>query len=258
MKHIQIIALATVLAVSFGCDPAPKETPTTQQPGTTAASTQVTSKDVGAPVTPVLPANLQHDGYRYYGLSRTEPMYYDVTVDNGGGSNPPQVAGQSIAFEGMDAGKAKFVINRTGALSRLGSMHVVVDPKGVTIVSTSPGKMDGTQLDMPANPTPGTTWKSDYKIDFYKSDAMPEGGTSTAHLTDKIVGVQKVTTKAGTFDALLVESNENDLLNGKPATIHSQSWYVKDRGLVKMVVDTKQANGSATMTIEEVPDSESK
>lgn len=268
MKQRQIVAMIGALALCFGCTQnkpdasaagATKPDSTNLAAGTSLSKPDTNKVDTDAPVTPVVPAAIQSDGYHYYGLTRTEPMNYVVTVSNATGDQPSQAAAQSVKFEGMDGDKAKFVIRRTGALEPLGSMHVLVDTKGITIASTSPGTLKGSPLDLPADVKPGTTWKSDYTIDFDKSTAMPEGGSSTAHSTTKIVGVEKVTTKAGTFDALLVESNEDDMLNGKPATIHSQTWYVKDRGPVKMVVATQQAGSqSGTMTIEEAPDTASK
>ncbi len=265
MKNRQIVAMIGALALCFGCTQdkpdasVAKGGSSNMTTGASLSKPSTNKVDTDAPVTPVLPAAIQSDGYHYYGLTRTEPMNYVVTVSNASGDQPPQNAAQSVKFEGMDGDKAKFVIHRTGALEPLGSMHVLVDAKGITIASTNPGTLKGTPLDLPADVKPGTTWKSDYTIDFDKSTTMPAGGSSTAHSTTKIVGVQKVTTKAGTFDALLVESNEDDMLNGKPATIHSQTWYVKDRGPVKMVVQTKQPSSqSGTMTIEEAPDTASK
>ena len=233
----------------------------TETTGTPANPAQpLTSKETGAPVAPQIPQELQHDGYRYDGLSKTEPTNYLVTISNSaGGAQEPVTGAQSVSFEGMEAGKAKFVIRRTGALESMGSEHVAVDPSGVIIVSTSPGTLDGNPIEMPAKLAPGSTWKTDYKVTLPKSAQLPAGGTSEDHSTFKVVGTEKVTTKAGTFDALLVESNGNDVLNGQPVSLHTKTWYVKDRGPVKIVLETKQPNNqSGTMTIEAAPDAAEK
>lgn len=260
MKYGQTGAVIGALALCFGCGPKDASTTAVNSEKAPSGQTQpLTSKETGAPVAPDLPANLQHDGYRYDGLSRTDPSNFLVTITNAAGAQEPLTGAQSVSFEGMDGGNAKFVIRRTGALESMGSEHVQVDPKGVTIVSTSPGQLDGTPIEMPANVSVGSTWKTDYKVTLPKSAQLPNGGTSEDHSTFKVVSNEKVTTKAGTFDALLVESNGNDILNGQPVTLHTKTWYVKDRGPVKIVLETKQPNNqTGTMTIEAAPDPASK
>ena len=54
-------------------------------------------------------------------------------------------------------------------------------------------------------------------------------------------------------------SEDDAVQDGQPVDLHTKSWYVKDRGAVKIVLDTKQPNNqTGQMTIEAAPDSTSK
>jgi len=220
---------------------------------TTTATTATQETAPATPAAPAVPANLQNDAYHYYGLSRTTPATYVVTIDKGS----PDTGSETVKFKGMDGGRAKFDIERTGALEQLGSEQVALDDKGVTVMSTTPGTLEGNPLDMPAKLTPGATWKTDYKVTIAATPAAGQTGAKPTvtedHSTFKVVGPQKVTTKAGTFDAILIESDGNDSLNDQNFNLKTQSWYVKDRGPVKILVTTLMGTKATTLTIEAVP-----
>ncbi|MEA2554282.1 MAG: hypothetical protein QOJ65_2458 [Fimbriimonadaceae bacterium] len=228
-----VVALALVAA---GCDQAT----VAQAPGGSAPQN---GSGKNPDPRPLIDPKLQNDAYHYYGLSRTEPMSLVVAVQG----QAPLTGEQTFAYAGVEGGKAKFKVNRTGQLQKMGDEEIWLDDKGITVASTSPGTLEGHPLELPASLTPGTTWKTDYKV------TLPTGG-SEDHSTYKVVGPAKVTTKAGTFDALLIESTGDDILNGTKVKMNTKSWYVKDRGAVKVVVSYKQATGGTqTMTIEEAP-----
>ena len=251
MKGSLTVAIGIATLATFACKK-PVDT-VANAPATSATQSGGTQASTAAPA---IPANLQNDAYHYYGLSRTAPATYVVTIDNGS----PQTGSESVKFKGMDGGHANFDIERTGALEQLGSEQVALDDKGVTVMSTTPGKLEGNPLDMPASLAPGTTWKTDYKVTI--APAAPTTGTDSVkptptvtedHSTFKVVGPQKVTTKAGTFDAILVESDGKDSLNSQNFNLKTQSWYVKDRGPVKIVVTTLMGTKTTALTIEAVP-----
>ncbi len=239
-------SFATAIMVAAFCATAcqkPTDTantePTKPTPGQSQSAAQTSTM-------PPVPAELQNDAYHYYGLSRKAPATYLVTIDKGS----PQTGTETVTYKGMEGGKAKFSIERTGALEQLGSEDVALDDKGVTILATNPGKLEGNPIDMPAKLTPGTSWKTDYKV------TLDQNGSTTVtedHSTFKVVGTQKVTTKEGTFDAILVESEGKDSLNSQSFDLKTQSWYVKDRGPVKITVTTTMAGKSTSLLIEAVP-----
>ena len=206
-------------------------------------SRSTTSGDDVKEAPPQIPANLQNDAFHYYSLSRTEPANYQVTIAD----RAPDTGTETVKFIGMENGKAKFDIDRTGALEQMGSEHVTLDDKGVTIKSTSPGTLQTPFIDMPSSLKPGSHWTTDYTV---KLDGQ---GTLHDHSTFTVVGPQKVTVKAGTFDALLVESTGSDSQDGTNYQIKTQSWYVKDRGAVKIVVSTVRDKKTTTLSIEAVP-----
>ena len=79
---------------------------------------------------------------------------------------------------------------------------------------------------LPAYPTAGNTWGSDPSSRDFAVYGV-NGST-------RIVGVQKVTVPAGTFDALVVASSVNQ--PGFPFGSGTRtSWFAPDKGLVKLV-----------------------
>ena len=223
-------------------------------PATAEANGESTTKDQAA-AAPAIPSNLQNDAYHYLGLNRTEPMTYVVSTLAPGAKDPAvDSGGEVVKFHGMENGKAKFSIDRTGALeSLLGSDTILLDDKGATIASSDSGTVDGNPIDLPATIKAGDSWKTDYSVKLNKSNQLPNGGTSEDHSTFKVVGQQQVKTKLGTFDAMLVESEGNDTLNDQHLTLKTQSWYVKDRGPVKILVTTIAGGQTTTLTIEAAP-----
>lgn len=234
----------------FGCAPKepvanstePVNTPPKEAPGTPPSQEAVTTNAA----LDSIPSELKSDAFYYYGLSATAPIKMAINAPN---AAAPVTGSQTVKFTGMDGGKAKFTISRDGGLAALGSEDVVLDKSGVNAVSSSLGKLKGTSLEMPADLKPGVTWKSDVTLD------MGSNGMAEDHSLFKVVGTQKVTTKVGTYDALLVESHGNQSAAGQKSIADIKFWFVKDRGAVKMEIkNTPAAGGSPTVTtIEEVP-----
>ena len=256
MKKTIISLVLGACVIGVGCQP---PAPSTSSTTTTDSTTKPTDADSSVPTPPPVtlmtgvPANLQNDAYHYYGLSRADSATYNVTIE---GPNMPanvQTGTETVKLLGIVDGKAKFSVVRTGGLAQMGSEVVLLDDKGVNVMSIDPGKLTGKVLDMPATLTPGTTWKTDYKIQLPPAPTMPKGGTSEDHSTFTVVGNQKVTTKAGTFDALYVKETGDDLLNGEPYKLTAEYWYAKDRGTVKILVVTEQKGAKSTITVEAVP-----
>jgi hypothetical protein len=251
MKKIAIGFIFVGCLVIVGCQGAE----TTADKATTGSDTGGNaSKTPGQAANPgaQIPADLQSDAYHYYGLSRPEPATYTVTIEKPGEETKVDTGTETISFEGMDKGRAKFSVARTGALEQMGSMHVALDEKGVSILSTDPGTLVGNPLDMPAHLTKGASWKMDYSLKLPAS-ANSAAGTSEDHSTYTVAGPEKVTTKAGTFDAIKVTSTGNDSLNDIKFTLQTQTWFVKDMGIAKLVMTTNVGGSKSTLTIEATP-----
>lgn len=227
-----------MVAAVAGCG-----SPQTAAQGSAKATTTSTGSSDSSTASQSLPDLLKNDAYEYYGLGRKEPTNLVISVQGGG---EPVTGSQSVEFLGMDNGKARFKIVRSGKLKELGDETVVLGPEGIVAESVSPGELDGHPMELPANLTPGSTWKTDYKV------KQATGETQEDHSTFKVTGPDKVTTSAGTFDAILVESTGDDVLNGSKTKLQTKSWYVKGRGAVKTMFMTTPTGGSTTtMTMEE-------
>jgi len=259
MNKFWIAWIALAASIGAGCHPStstPSSAAAGSNPADQNASTTPATHDqnpnAGSALS-AIPANLQNDAFHYYGLSRTQPLTYVVTrIDASGATSTTGTGAESVKFTGMQNGKALFDIERTGALEPLGSEHVSLDTNGVTVESTDPGQLDSHPLDMPADLKPGANWKTDYKVTIPKTDTAAETN-SADHSVFKVVGTQKVMTKLGNYDAVLVTSEGTDTLNGQSFTLKTQSWYVKDLGAVKITVQTISNNKTTTLQIEAVP-----
>ena len=233
-----------------GTQTAQNPPPKTSEPAATtttgtADNTPDTDNDSG-PSADSIPANFKNDAYHYYGLSRTEPINYVISQ---AGIETTGTGAESVKFAGMDKnGKARFSIVRTGQLAQLPNQDVWLDDKAITVASASPGTLDGHPIELPAKLSPGVTWKTDYKMSL-------SSGTYEDHSTYRVTGPAKVKTKAGTFDAILIESTGDDVENNVKVKVTTKAWYVKDRGAVRTVISSTAPNSkSQTITFEAVPD----
>jgi hypothetical protein len=101
-------------------------------------------------------------------------------------------------------------------------------------------------MELPADPKPGMTWKVHTK-------STNPAAAMDMDMTFKIIGKQKVSTKAGTFpDALLVEQDGVGTLQNQKVRTESQNWYVKGVGLVKATMKNHlPGNKTESLTIQE-------
>src|SRR5262249_38094565 len=143
-----------------------------------------------------LPAALQSDAYRLYGLSSGATRRYRMSDGSGAGA----VGSQRSELLSLDPGSARFRIVRTGALAALGSLDAGLGAGRRHRVGWSNGALGAPALVMPAHLAPGTTWKSEYV-------ETPPGGTPVHYVgTDVVDGPERVRTPAGEFDAVRVST----------------------------------------------------
>ena len=116
----------------------------------------------------------------------------------------------------------------------------------------------GWTLVPPIELAPGATWQS--SVGWSLSQEANGQTLNLTYLTNSAytaVGVERVTTPAGTFDAIRVDNTETIVVSGPPGIFGSTGvtettssltyWYARDVGLVKMMF-----NGDKPMVIEEL------
>jgi hypothetical protein len=234
-----ICALALAL---IGCQgdktDAKTETPARDN-GTPAVATSTTGATAEAPseTKPVsrdqIPADLKTEAYEYFGLSNDKPVDMEYTAT----AQPGLHTGSVITtLTEVKDGKPIFTIERTGGLAGLGTQKVSLEKDGIYVIESDPPILDGPQLQMPSDLTPGKSWKNRIRFD--------QGGTKMdVEMTYTIKGVQKFQTKKGQREGLLVAATGSGTRNGSKLTMESREWHVKGLGPVKAELISKTADG---------------
>ncbi|HVT13372.1 MAG TPA: hypothetical protein VHE55_13985 [Fimbriimonadaceae bacterium] len=184
---------------------------------------------------PVVPDSLKNDAYHWYGLANDKPMKIKMTSSAG----KSFTGTQTFKLVSVADGKAIFEIDRDGDLGdTLGNETLSLEPDGVYTIKSTQIEGDIHNLELPAVLKPGTTFKNKGKDMKMRSKS---GSTEDVGQDEnfKVVGPSKVTTEAGTQDALLVTSTGSMSMGGTTYRIDASIWYVKDKGIVKSVFDMK-------------------
>lgn len=188
--------------------------------------------------------SLRHDGFLYSGLGSDKPVRYRLVRQEGAA---PETGEQVSKLKESQDGRAVYTVERTGGLSVLGTDELLVDSKGVYTTKSSLGEMDSKNLELPAKVEPGATWKERHTL------TQPSGEKVTIESSYKVVGTEKVRTELGTFDALLVTAKGPVEVGSQKMTLSAKTWYVKEKGPVKLVVVQDLGGKKTTMTMEMVP-----
>jgi len=248
MKRLLILGLVAVFAA---CAPKPATTSSTNSAtnSNTAASNTNSAPPAENNVTPtsstpaekkpavplsMLPVELKGDAYEYYGLSNEKPVDMEIDVSPG---NRILTGSVETNLESVENGKAIFHREATGQLASIyGVQELSLEPGGIFVKSMTIGKTGGHDIEMPANLAPGATWTS--------TEDLSTGDQSVkVTSTYKVVGVQKLVTKKGTFDALVITSSGKGILGGRNARMNSKGWYVKGLGNAKLEVEIIYPDG---------------
>lgn len=249
MKNYPLSLLAILAIGCSGSSDAPATTATT---GTDAApKTTATTAPEGTapkPVVSEVPAAVKTDAYSYFGLDNAKTMNVEMRV-----KGRPTITGAVTAkLSKVEGETATYTIERTGGIEAdLGTDTILVDKTGVYIVGTTVGSMTPAKsLQLPSDLKPGASWTTESKVSKTDGTELTENGKYV------VKGTEKLTTKVGTYDALVVTSTGTGTVKvqGKtnPATYNATSYYVKDRGLVKQIINlTLQGQPSNSVTIEE-------
>ncbi len=228
-KTSTVIALASLIAL-FGC-PGPSATePKPGEGGTKTESGKEVPKEVSA--------NLKHEAYQWMGFGRLEPFTYELTRMEGA---PPAEGTQTLSYLAGDDKAAKFQFVRTGGLAQLGDEEFELRPDGIYQTAMPSGALAKPGLLMPADVKTGSSWKSTFDV------AATDGKKFNFDLTNKAERIEKVQTKGGEFDALLIVSTGKiNITEGEKTTsnaVSSKTWYVKGLGHVKMTLEVKLEGG---------------
>lgn len=203
--------------------------------GSSSTSTSNAGKGPTPKTAADIPESLKTDAYHYYGLSNSNPVKMQLTVP---GAKGPQPGEQTIAFKELKDDAAVFLTTRSGSLEGLGTEEVSLEKDGIYILSSTVGDIGGKSLEMPSDLKPGTTWSKPSEV------KRNDGSVSKYDATFKVIGTEKVKTKAGDYDALLITSDGPAEVNGQKLRMKSKNWYAKDVGVVKVEIETAPTKGS--------------
>ncbi|MCU0316218.1 MAG: hypothetical protein MUC92_06470 [Fimbriimonadaceae bacterium] len=238
-KFLLPTTVLLILAFLAGCaNQQAAGTATPEKPAAGASTTPTTPEP--APDPSAIPAELRHDALAYYGLLNKEALTYEYIPNKGA---TPESGAQQVEFRGMEKGQAKFTILRTGALAILGSDDVNATQEGLFTTRTQLGTMDPPMLALPKDLTVGKEWKVDQKL------KAPDGTDVTMNLTNKVARQEKIKVPAGEFDALLITANGQMKLANGTRNVRANSWYVKDIGVVKIELISKDNDGNDVNSI---------
>lgn len=269
MKLSSMIPWLALLAFAAGCQQptaepvnpepkpiakqdAPKETPppatTPSEPEKEPAKSSPEKKDDKAAKSeqptkaPAVPAALQHEGYEYYGLGNDAERPMTMTDSR---SADVRSGTQRVELKEMTKDYAIYVVKRTGDLAALGETELKVTKSGIYAVKQAGKAVNPSQMELPASIKPGAKWTANAAFE------LPNGGKVSQKSNPKIVGPQKVKTKAGEFPAMLVVIDGSATINGQNMKMDSKIWFVKGVGPVKMEVHSDDGKGSkTTLTVE--------
>lgn len=236
-----LLALVAVFGLgAYGCQPSsdkPGDRPATEASSAEGgeAKPAETTNEAPKPNLAGLPADLKHAGYEYYGLNNASPVELEIVS-----GTQVHTGTQTTTLEKIEDGKASFHVDRTGGLAMLGSGDYSLEKDGVYAVGSSLGTVSRS-IELPADVAPGKTWTVDFKLEASGSDLQYKA-------TMKAVAVEKVKTKAGTFDAIRIESAGPGTHNGKPIKMTMKGWYAKGQGAVKMEMTITDETGKTNST----------
>lgn len=223
--------LIPVAAALLGCDQSSSSSANTPSQTSTAAPADSAPKEI--PANSPVPAGLKTTAYEYYGLDNRQPLPMKETDADTVKTGTAVTAIVSVAKD-----KAVFNQSWTGDLAQLGDSEVEATKDGIFATSLYGQTLPKPQLDLPANPQPGSTWT------FQASVQGPNGEDIQEQGSDKVVGVEKLQIGNKTYDALRVEEQGTSSVNQKEYKDTATRWYVKGLGAVKL--ETNGVSGSET------------
>jgi hypothetical protein len=210
----------------------------TTEPTTTTTTGGATTGTTTGEEAVTLPDSLKNSAYDYKGLGNDSLRTYTATFPK----QPTEDGTETVRLEKVEDGKATFIIERTGALSSLGTETVELSTKGVTTVAASSGVVTP-MLELPADLHVGSSWTD-------KFESTQAGTTVKATVNLKAVREEKLKVPAGEFDCIVIENVMDATVTGGTADVNGTAkttitaYYAKGIGIVKLVGKTVRSNGS--------------
>lgn len=187
-----------------------------------------------------VPDSLKHDGFLYYGLDNLKPQ--KMKLNQAGTTVEGE---QTFEVDTVGANSVVFKQTWSGGLPAADSKVEVTD-KGVFGIEAKGTKIDPPQMEMPAKPVAGMTWKSDAKVVV--------DGSTISNSTGKVVGVQPLKLGKDTVQALVIKRSSTVTTGSTTQTMVTTEYYQKGVGAVKLEV-TMTGGGKPTQSfsMEAVP-----
>lgn len=181
-----------------------------------------------------IPAEFKTKAFEFYGLTGKKTQ----TLDQDG-----KTGDSTRRYLGMVDGYPTFEILRSGGLEALGGEKVSVRKDGIYSLSVGSWVLDKPSLQLPSDFKIGTKWTSS------ASGKSPMGDLKMTS-TSEVVGQEKVTTPAGTFDAYVIVSDAK-LESPQKQSVKAKIWMVKGTGFVLQKVTASSPDGKSpqNMTI---------
>jgi len=238
MKKALLFLAASGILILTGCtspDPAKKE-------GSTTDASTPEKKEVPIEVG----SKLKHQAYEWMGLDRTEPFTLEMADVQGA---PAAEGTQTLKIISSDDKTAKYQITRDGSMAKLGDEELEVREDGVYQTSMPQHTLAEPVMVMPADLGGGKSWTSKF------NSTGPAGQKVEFTINNKAERIEKVKTKAGEFDSLLIISTGSMSVTADGKTektnLSTKSWYSKGLGNVKMTLEVKKADGTSNkVTVE--------
>lgn len=211
--------------------------------GTKPAAQDGDQKAVSTPENKEVPIQIdskfKHEAYGWMGFERTEPFTHEMSDVAGA---PATEGTQTLKLISSDDKAAKYQITREGSMAKLGDEELEVRADGVYQTSMPQHTLAEPVMVMPSDLGVGKAWTSKF------NSTGPAGQKVEFTINNKAERIEKVKTKAGEFDALLIIStgSMNVTTDGKTekTTLSTKSWYSKGLGNVKMTLEVKRADGT--------------
>jgi hypothetical protein len=239
MRNLPLVLVSLLAAASIvGCNRTAPEASQSAPAEIPAATSPAETRTVSLEE---LPVQLRNPAFEYYGLGNEQPVEMEMRA-----GAQTFTGTMRTRFLGMRDGEARFAIERTGGLASIGDMEVALTGDGIHVLSSTAGKLSSRTVEMPADLTPGRTWEE-------RSVVETPQGSKVEHVGQfKVVRTERVKTKAGEHDALLITSTGTMTQDGRESVMETKGWYVQGRGPVKLeIVSRTDGQPPAVVTIEE-------
>lgn len=201
--------------------PADSGSPKTDQSADSKVETK--APEPAAPKLADIPETLRHAAFEWYGLSNDKPLKMTLTQ-----AGTKMTGSQHMDLQSIKDGVAIFKQSWDGDLTPYGDSLYKVDAKGIYGIEAQGTKVDPPSMELPANPTPGTAWQSDAKIEV--------AGSKVKSTSSKIVGTKTIKLGGRTVEVLVVHRVSLLSVAEKDQTMDATEYYEKGVGTIKLEV----------------------